>query len=1313
MTGSSFFVRMFVLFVLVGCSGTSGSTHGDAGNDLARDRSPSEDTPAIDSTGDGTLPCASGNRCGDTCVSLDDDPRHCGACNNVCAPGERCVAGLCRAACPPGQSTCDGRCVNTDTDQRHCGACGNACPEGQVCSMGRCDIACRAPTIVCEHDAGTPARACVDPRVDREHCGRCDVRCAPGEVCAEGRCVSLCSAGQSPCEGRCVDLQFDRSHCGACGNACPEGLVCNGGTCVAVCPGGQLRCEGVCRDVAIDPTHCGRCNNTCPPGTRCERGACRATCGGGLSACGLTCHDLQSDNAHCGACDNACPAGQVCRAGRCEIRCPEGSSACGGVCRDLATDRLNCGACGVACPAGQVCAMGRCTADCTPPNRACAGTCRDVMNDPAHCGGCGTTCAAGEVCVRGVCTTACVGRTNCGGLCVDLMSDREHCGACGMRCPSWQSCTGGRCTCPMGRTECGGYCIDLGIDPNNCGRCGMRCPAGQFCVAGACTATCGMLSNCAGVCVDLQNDNLNCGACGRACAITERCMAGTCTLVCTGSLRACGSPPTCVDLTRDPLHCGTCGNTCLGGCVPTGNPTTPGRCARPVDVYAGVHFACVRYESGRVRCWGNGGSSAFAANQISTGHTAVSQPVIGSMGAAVVVSSMGIGDQNGCGANSDGRVVCWGASYSGTGGFPNHIGGITDARQVSFRGEHGCAVLATGNVVCWGTNTHGQLGDGTTTTRIWEPAVPVVGLSGVVRVAAGWGHSCALRGDGRVFCWGLNTSGQLGDGSTTNRTTPVATLSLTNAVALWVGDQSSCARVSDGRVFCWGRNAEGQLGDGTTSNRTMPTEIPAWRDATAMSLGRGTTCAILRGEVHCTGANAYGQVGDGSTTNRSTPVRVGTLTNTIAIDVGTGFACALDRDANVRCWGRDEYGQIGIRHELSPVPRTVMGLSNVRQLDAGSDYVCARLGDGTIRCWGSLSTNTYGQFGNGTVGNNPLQGLVTVSGIRDATEIALSPLHACALRTGGQVACWGYAPTGALGHRLTMLPEREPTPVSAMVSNATSVDVGLYHSCAIVASRDVFCWGSNTYGEIGDGTIGIQRAPTRALLATGEVPVELGLGRTSSCVRLSNGQVRCWGDNREYALGDGTTTNSYVPIPVRDNTSTSSVPVSLTGVVRLIGGNINGAAALLSDNRLFTWGGYNFGGSTYHRYASPVGSAAGVTHLFLRGDWTGCAVLAGEAYCSGSSNEYGVLGNGMYYTHVSINSTQSILPFLLPALRVASGTRRYTQAVALSNGLNACALATDGTVDCWGYVSGGFLNVTGLDHLVRVPSTVAMVGLYP
>jgi alpha-tubulin suppressor-like RCC1 family protein len=342
-----------------------------------------------------------------------------------------------------------------------------------------------------------------------------------------------------------------------------------------------------------------------------------------------------------------------------------------------------------------------------------------------------------------------------------------------------------------------------------------------------------------------------------------------------------------------------------------------------------------------------------------------------------------------CVAFPDGTVHCAGRNQFGQladGTLDNSsvlvVSDLTAVTGVAAGDEFGCALLGDGTARCWGLGESGQRGDGTLTQMATVP-VAVSGLNSAVAITAGYNHACALLADGTMRCWGSNVYGQLGDPSTppAGSSLPVVASAITSAVAITAGAYHTCALLVDGTLRCWGQNDLGQLGDGTSSSSSTPVTVRGITGATDVRGGGQHTCALLvDGTVQCWGNNYQGQLGDGTATPSFTPVRVVGITGAIAVAAGWQHTCAVLRDGTVQCWGEDVFGQLGdgtMRNSSTPVPAA--GIAGAVGVTSGWwHHSCALLADGTVRCWG---VNDWGQLGNGTTASSSTPVTMTGTGV--------------------------------------------------------------------------------------------------------------------------------------------------------------------------------------------------------------------------------------------------------------------------------------------------------------------------------------------
>ena len=343
-------------------------------------------------------------------------------------------------------------------------------------------------------------------------------------------------------------------------------------------------------------------------------------------------------------------------------------------------------------------------------------------------------------------------------------------------------------------------------------------------------------------------------------------------------------------------------------------------------------------------------------------------------------------------------------------------------------------------------------------------------------VAAGAYHTCAVQEDSTGICWGYNGDGQLGDNSTTNRRKPGSVMGLTRILAIVAGNFHSCALNANAVVSCWGGNYYGQVGDKTTVDRWAPVSVVGLSGVRTITSGGYHVCALPldpSDPVRCWGLNDYGQLGDGSTTSRSEPVAVTGLPGVVqAIAAGEYHTCALlvEGGGIISCWGINYYGQLG--HDTitdSWVPVSVAGLTGVRAIALGASHTCALLKSGAVRCWGY---NGQGQLGDNSIVDRDTP-VVSAPGLTGVVSIAAGDYHTCALSEAGNVSCWGSNGDGQLGDG-TYQSSQFPVPVFNL-SGVVTITAGRYHTCATLRESHVLrCWGYNWYGQVTGDTSLVQ-----------------------------------------------------------------------------------------------------------------------------------------------------------------------------------------------------------------------------------------------
>ncbi|MBI3074467.1 MAG: hypothetical protein HYY84_20335 [Deltaproteobacteria bacterium] len=473
---------------------------------------------------------------------------------------------------------------------------------------------------------------------------------------------------------------------------------------------------------------------------------------------------------------------------------------------------------------------------------------------------------------------------------------------------------------------------------------------------------------------------------------------------CLTGFTRCGG--TCVALSSNTSHCGACNNACTNG-----QACNRGVCDRPVDCRqqgcANDHYCDLATGRCNPGCATDTQCPTLGRCDIAT-HRCVCNASDGLAfcnGLCVREGATGCGAScRACPSSPRGGATCNAGACGETcyAGFFKCGAACCAATKISAGGSTACVVTSAGGVVCWGRNEFSGF------------------AAGIAEVAAGraW-HSCARNMGGGVTCWGDNRYGELGDGTTTARSTPVVVSGLASgATALGVGDFFSCAATSSGGLKCWGRNSDGQLGDGTSTARRTPVDVTGLASGvTAVAAGENHTCAIaIGGGLKCWGDNDFGAIGDGTFTTRYSPVNVtGFSTGAKSLSAGNNHTCAVTTEGAAKCWGLNMGGQLG-RGATSPdyvaTPAGVLGLdAGVKAVTAGGYHTCALTEFGAVHCWGNNENGQVGTVNSNTTIPNQVENLA--SGV---TAIATGRDFSCALMQSGRVKCWGINREGQLGN---------------------------------------------------------------------------------------------------------------------------------------------------------------------------------------------------------------------------------------------------------------------------------------------------------
>jgi alpha-tubulin suppressor-like RCC1 family protein len=490
---------------------------------------------------------------------------------------------------------------------------------------------------------------------------------------------------------------------------------------------------------------------------------------------------------------------------------------------------------------------------------------------------------------------------------------------------------------------------------------------------------------------------------------------------------------------------------------------------------------------------------------------------------------------------------CWGNGINGALGnggtadssTPAVVSGGLSWSTVSVGNHYAGGATTAGSLYCWGYNGFGSLGDGTTTDRTtpvrestsattWATAGLSPASSSAPPLMTWQNHTCALRTTGALYCWGYNGSGQLGDGTTTQRLSPVQAGASTAWRSVSGGFSATCGLRSDQAVWCSGDDGSGQFGMYYNNSAGAPTPLVAPGTAfTAGATGYHGGCGVRsNGTLWCWGYGGYGQVGDAATTTRYAPVQAGAASTWRSVSAGTFTVCAVRTDDSLWCWGSTTFDQTGVSGASGTITSPTAGpAGSWSSVSVGETHTCGIKTDGTLWCWGD---NGLGTVGDGTTTDRATPVQISATGATTWSTVSAGYYSTCGIPATGAAAgklfCWGDNGSSRLGDGTTT---QRNSPVQIGTATWSGVSVGRAHACGVRTAGTLWCWGLGTNGQVGDGTSTSRSVPTQ--VGSGTTWAEVNAAFEFSCARRTDATLWCWGLNNNRMLGNRDTTNLSSP----------------------------------------------------------------------------------------------------------------------------------------------------------------------------------------
>ncbi|MCP4523651.1 MAG: prepilin-type N-terminal cleavage/methylation domain-containing protein [Candidatus Gracilibacteria bacterium] len=545
-------------------------------------------------------------------------------------------------------------------------------------------------------------------------------------------------------------------------------------------------------------------------------------------------------------------------------------------------------------------------------------------------------------------------------------------------------------------------------------------------------------------------------------------------------------------------------------------------------VLSGNH-SCALSGDHVVICWGrhSGGNQELGSGELGGLGTNgdYGQIILSNLGQ---VSDISIAKSHTCVIMLDKTVTCWGLNTSyqlGRNGHWNRVNyGMTvgaGAEKLIIHRTTSCAIDTLGDLYCWGTV------NGTS-----QPT-PVLVSSDIKEIVLGHGHYFIQNTNNKYSASGNNSLGKLGFGALSNDyeniPIPLETLTFGSSVSLqqetgsfpriYTGKNHACALAADGSVSCWGENSSGQLGNGTTTSTDTPVLVTdLLGPVVSLGLHSDHSCAVINdGSIQCWGSNGSGRLGNGTNSSSNTPVTVLNIENAHSVSIGSNFSCALTTDAEVKCWGSGGSGKLGRGSNASSnIPVDVIGLDGVQQIVTGDSHSCALMINHMVSCWGAGGSTTYRKLGHSNLLDKNQPWLV--SELMNVKQISSMGSHTCAVLIDGGVKCWGYNNHGQKGNGNISTVGYATDVVGLTGINIEKVDVGSVHTCAYSDTGDIYCWGRNNNNQLTSSAGSSENTPYH--ISTLSNIVRVNLMESTTFATASDGTIHVWGTDSGGQFGN-------------------------------------------------------------------------------------------------------------------------------------------------------------------------------------------------